>query len=1276
MNRSLTPPPGEQPAIGGRPSLVVGRSTRGILRRRRGGFALLITITLLAFLVLLLVSLAALTRVETQVASNNQQLAQARQNALMALNIAVGQLQKYAGPDQRTTARADLQNATGQNNTHWVGVYGSSVAADYNDTPNSVAFNLTTAANIDPTTGSPARLLNWLVSGNENAPFNPVRGGGNVGTAGEISSAPAPADITYKPAGTVAHLSPTTAATSTNLTITDASNTARAARLLVGPNSVTSSENGGVPIDYVVAPAVNITVPAADIPGASGTTPITIGRYAWWVGDEGIKARINLPLAGSDTTLSASERQAQVRNAFSSSNRAAIELMTRDTPGWTSSLPPLTANRIEALYAPSQALTKIVSPRQAALTSADPVALSSALNYRYHDVTAVSNTVLSDTYAGGLKRDLSILLDSTFSPAASDATADTNRLWARHPNDTGGFVAGGGYAIPTWQHLRTFAQTRVPTSGINALSVPVRLPAHDKPNKTTIAADADHVGAAPVITYFSLGFRMAPAAPPAPGVEIHMNLYPLVVIWNPYNVTLRAPAPQADGSNFEVGVQPTHDGQVNVELEVQTDPSDENSWSSRGRFNFQRTHYGNNGNFIRFRLNCPDIPPGQSLIFSLPASSSGQLYTQRNILENIEPEPGAYVSVPFRSGSAGSPTTIKILPGEENLAYRLDRSPGIQSNSFIGGGGIHIYLGEPSALPSITTTGGTPHSRDMFNPSASNRRWYSVAQGMDWSGLVVTPPFQEPGSLVYDTDGSEPAYVFQTQSLFSGKGSNAQLNTNQYMFATRWLAQGNMRAPRADRTRRDNNYNVLFTATAGQPLYTFPWQKFLNGPGAASNRTSAGQGHDWINGAPVDAGLFEFPYENQPLQSIGQLQHANLSLVGAYPSYPIGNSLADFRMVSGGSRFSTTPGGWQLARTDTGTGAEGTRRLGTDMNGYYDISYLLNRNLWDRYYFSTVPATGTVPSTLPNPRHTRHDAAIDLQNPDQSAAGLMLAGGFNINSTSEQAWRAILGGSNQLAYDPEDPEFNNTSPSSLQTTFSRFTRPNGNDDPNDAWKGYRSLNENQVAQLARNIVEQIRNRGPFVSLADFVNRRLADNPATSAEDETYRGPLQAAIDATNTASPTRFPSNDAAGSFWAGDDLITSDDAIRMNQTNQYTFGYYNRALVEGRRNATTTAEHPYGARTAFTPKYITQADILSKIGAGLSGRSDTFTVRTYGEVVSPVTDEITGRAWCEAVVQRVPDYIEDSVNAWESPADGSASQTFGRKFKIISFRWLSPNDI
>src|SRR5687768_3740536 len=76
-----------------------------------GGFALLITITLLSFVVVLLLGLAVYTRVETSVAGNTQRQAQARENALLGLNVALSQLQKYAGPDTRVTATAAAPNS-------------------------------------------------------------------------------------------------------------------------------------------------------------------------------------------------------------------------------------------------------------------------------------------------------------------------------------------------------------------------------------------------------------------------------------------------------------------------------------------------------------------------------------------------------------------------------------------------------------------------------------------------------------------------------------------------------------------------------------------------------------------------------------------------------------------------------------------------------------------------------------------------------------------------------------------------------------------------------------------------------------------------------------------------------------------------------------------------------------------------------------------------------------------------------------------------------------
>jgi hypothetical protein len=68
--------------------------------------------------------------------------------------------------------------------------------------------------------------------------------------------------------------------------------------------------------------------------------------------------------------------------------------------------------------------------------------------------------------------------------------------------------------------------------------------------------------------------------------------------------------------------------------------------------------------------------------------------------------------------------------------------------------------------------------------------------------------------------------------------------------------------------------------------------------------------------------------------------------------------------------------------------------------------------------------------------------------------------------------------------------------------------------------GSRSLSKAQIDVLAEAIVEQMRLRGPFVSMADFVNRRLAN-------DETGRtGELQAVIDLTDINDNACIQKND------------------------------------------------------------------------------------------------------------------------------------------------------
>ncbi|HPO00250.1 MAG TPA: hypothetical protein PK879_06020, partial [Opitutaceae bacterium] len=78
----------------------------------RSGYVLLVVVGALTFIVLLVVSLAALARVESQMAWAAQQQAIARHHARLALDLALGQLQMYAGPDRRVSATAEGTGAS------------------------------------------------------------------------------------------------------------------------------------------------------------------------------------------------------------------------------------------------------------------------------------------------------------------------------------------------------------------------------------------------------------------------------------------------------------------------------------------------------------------------------------------------------------------------------------------------------------------------------------------------------------------------------------------------------------------------------------------------------------------------------------------------------------------------------------------------------------------------------------------------------------------------------------------------------------------------------------------------------------------------------------------------------------------------------------------------------------------------------------------------------------------------------------------------------------
>jgi hypothetical protein len=169
-----------------------------------------------------------------------------------------------------------------------------------------------------------------------------------------------------------------------------------------------------------------------------------------------------------------------------------------------------------------------------------------------------------------------------------------------------------------------------------------------------------------------------------------------------------------------------------------------------------------------------------------------------------------------------------------------------------------------------------------------------------------------------------------------------------------------------------------------------------------------------------------------------------------------------------------------------------------------------------------------------------------------------------------------------------------------------------------AARGVRCFSDEAVQRLARELVARIAARPrPFRSLAEFVNS----------------GVLQEAI---NTAG------------------LNTRADCL---------------VDIGGVAPARSAAN------------WLSQAAVLNTLAPLLAVRSDTFTIRVAAEALNPALDagdpdRVAARAWCEAVVQRLPEYVEASEDAMAWPATVADNRVLGRRFRIVAFRWLGPDDI
>ncbi len=1244
------------------------------LRTNQRGFALLITITLLAFLVLLLVSLASLTRVETQVATNSQQLSQARQNALMALNIALGQLQKAAGPDQRVTATADLagntngarlpnandtdpvnaQSVNGISNglvkvqpgtRYWTGVWGNSNPSDPAQ-----------AGNIYERTPSPV-LLNWMVSGNETTTFNASTAANTFGQITASNGDPGTTAPLFNPG--IAPVLPSD--TTKTGTIKDRTGNSHDIVLLVGPASVGDSNTPDRTLPdgstekyydrYVAAPLVDIKADNATIPGLGNAGQSTIGRYAYWIGDEGVKAKYNLTDAYTVNTNPANDIKARYR--LLSAQRNGIEQL-----GWltgsadltdfanypgkdTNNLPAATTAAIENTLLPSQ--MRLGDTR---LTEANAKA-------ELHHITTCSKGVLADSYNGGLRRDLTSYLEA-------DKLPDYKTETPYEPAKTKPIIPGSYSPAmgPSWDILKSFYGVSLYTAAADANTINVQ------------AADATHVGISPVITQvrFLFGLKKSGANNQVLGGLVLM-------LGNPYTATLKSTSPVS----FTVHLNPdfTSYGGTDVGIYANSMGSSEYKLVSKKSTN-DTTAYGLLDR-ITFTISNLSIPPGETVCYT---------NTQTTIPATVAIAAGA-------TGSATVPLTATTAPSFPPTAY-FEADTGkawvTQKANF------DVWTTERGTGRTSTSPNGGATFLSYFikyTDASGNLKTLTSVVGSDMPGFSGWMPGRQVSK-----DGTNPGFAYVWLLRLRSPSNNGVLvpardwrtycdyNIRAQEIINPWVAyrfNGPLAAPPYE-----------FNYSGNSNYYTGDTYEDSSSP--ANKIGYWGRSASSIDAPPMLMQLFDTPRANRangayeiPVLSLGQLQHANLTAddqhtnIGHQPGNAVGNSYFT-PFVTRANAVQSRADRFHNPATNPGAVR------------YFDISYLLNCALWDRYFFSTTPPTSTgyvLGADLPNNRLKPISTAKlnDLQDGRLAAGNLLINGVFNINSTSIDAWSALLASTNKLGTSKEssggadavfarswnapNPALNSFNTSKGKLTVAAAENGGGPTNPelaaNEAYSGYRRLTPKQINVLAKAIVAEVRNRGPFVSLAHFINRTLA--PTT--DKRSLKGPLQAAIDSSGlNGSVVSAPPDGEILTFNGYDNDGTPPPpggpvTVYADATTSSSWG-------------SGTTQVDWGSKSTGIPGWLTQADILQSLGPVLAARSDTFVIRTYGESRNPLDTTTTGaplaRAWCEAVVQRLPEYV-DSTDIAEKGNENpdrlaTENQAFGRRFKVVSFRWLSAEDI
>ncbi len=1139
---------------------------------RSRGFVLIVTLSLMILLTVIAVGLLTLSTISLRSSTAGEAEARAFTNARLAVIMAIGELQKEAGDDRRITADASILAKTSQ--AHLVGTW-SSWSPNFDLTPDQNAPDYSS-----PKTGL---FRSWLVSSPD-------------------------------------------------------------------PVALKKREWAETAVDPKWPRLFSLARDGFDLSAAPVPTPR--GSLAWAVSQENTKAKINV--AGPETDTG-------VNTALQSQRRPSLALGTilkQPKNGWN-----VRAGRVLSLNQLKLDSELVADPQTVAAAGAS--------------FTTRAQGLLTDVVKGGLKTDLNLgfeLSDSDFAKSSWSGTPNP----FRSPNANPGFSSPASYkgqralflplvdnpivsnktsygvasishrfyaaGVPTFDHLRSFYR------------IPHHLYGSGPP--TVAERGGDHVAIS--IDPPSYRSYFSPANPPA-GVDsslsirpvlnrmlyllstrldelnqVQLVITPVISLWNPYNTRM-----EIDGAV----AYPWMDLPFLLFWEFKDKATGKIVPATTGMADTMGKQFEQYG-------QSRQVDP----YFLCEMTANGDGDTTKPIL--FEPgevrvfTPASPVAIDFKRTGSNAERTMRMRPVDDISMFNKKGGFRVSMQNGVAGHGFKydVKTTETVRIKLSDISLGKYHyfvsledAERIKNPADSTRgQAVTEVQILNLTSTVteIVSPFRTHAELQNDT---VPFGVIETYHRTAKQGVGGQAvsdliyTTNpRHASINHQLAAGSFTvAPHFQSTLRSVSSfdDAIQTTIDGRRSF---W------------------GPDHSASGKEQLPFFEIPRE--PLLSLAAFQHADLAASTFSPANQFANSWA-------------SP---YLAPDKTGKLIDnsGAPKKGPTNLPIYDTPYLTNEALWDGFFFSGAapllqPAARSKPATawktpiakvvrsldqvledfvadplgkpLGNSRMglikgglADDDLVKQLLDPagcTRIAAHLTVDGAFNVNSTDVDAWTAMLSGLRGESFQVDD----GTPPSSSLTAFPRFRHPTGVTDDN--WNGFRALNDAQIRTLADNLVKEVKARGPFLSLAEFVNRRVEKS------DLGKSGAIQAAI-----------------------------DNGKLNDQAKQATF---------------STDKYPSDAKSNIIadtgvgiPGYLTQADVLQSLAPVITCRSDTFTIRGYGEA-KDATGKVTARSWCEAVVQRTPQFVETS-NAPDAAIASitPTNKTFGRRFEIVSFRRVPSAEI